>query len=99
MRGLPESTVFIIARDPEQPSPPIAAVRRRTSELPTEISITDADAMIPGRVPSAFATLEIVARISLSGQPIAQSGDWYGQQIIQANSASPVQIVIDQQVP
>ena len=28
------ATVFVIARDPAQPSPPIAAVRRRANELP-----------------------------------------------------------------
>ena len=64
---LQDATVFIIARDPEQPSPPIAAVRRRLSELPADVAISDSDAMIPGRVPSAFSRLEIIARISISG--------------------------------
>ena len=66
---LPESTVFVIARDPNQPSPPIAAVRRRLSELPAVVSIGDSDAMIPGRVPSAFANLEIVARVAHLASP------------------------------
>ena len=96
--GLPDTTVFVIARDPNQPSPPIAAIRRRLSELPADISLSDADAMIPGRVPSGFSTLEIVARVSLSGEPIAQSGDWYGQGTIDTTAADNVQIVIDQQV-
>ncbi|MGI9205942.1 MAG: tetratricopeptide repeat protein [Woeseiaceae bacterium] len=96
---LPDTTVFVIARDPNQPSPPIAAVRRRLSELPAEINIGDSDAMIPGRVPSGFAQLEILARVSLGGQPIAASGDWFGQQVIETNSASTVDITIDQQVP
>ena len=39
--GLPDATVFIIARDPNQPSPPIAAVRRRLSELPMEVALSD----------------------------------------------------------
>ena len=97
--GLPESTVFVIARDPNQPSPPIAAVRRRLSELPAIISIDDSDAMIPGRVPSAFANLEIVARVSVTGEPIAQTGDWFGQQLIESSAVEPVDLVIDQQVP
>ena len=95
----PESTVFIIARDPAQPSPPIAAVRRRAAELPAYVPIGDADAMIPGRVPSGFAQLEIVARVSMSGQPIAQSGDWFGQQTISTAEANEVSIIIDEQVP
>lgn len=96
---LPNATVFVIARDPNQPSPPIAAVRRQLSELPAEIQIGDSDAMIPGRVPSGFAQLEILARVSLGGQPIAASGDWFGQQIIETSSVSSVDITIDQQVP
>lgn len=94
-----DATVFIIARDPAQPSPPLAAVRRRVSELPSVVPIGDADAMIPGRVPSGFASIEIVARVSMSGQPIAQPGDWFGQQVVDTSSAEAVQITIDQQVP
>jgi cytochrome c-type biogenesis protein CcmH len=97
--NLPDTTVFIIARDPNQPSPPIAAVRRRLSELPATIEIGDSDAMIPGRVPSGFANLEIVARVSLSGQPVAQPGDWYGQEQVTTPANGTVDIVIDQQVP
>jgi len=55
--------------------------------------------MIPGRVPSGFDRLEIIARVSLSGQPIASSGDWFGQQIIDTAASDSVQLVIDQQVP
>jgi len=91
--------VFVIARDPAQPSPPIAAVRRQVSELPAVVSIGDSDAMIPGRVPSAFSPLEIVVRVSLSGQPIASTGDWFGDAIVNTQDAREVQISIDQQVP
>jgi cytochrome c-type biogenesis protein CcmH len=94
-----DSTVFIIARDPAQPSPPIAAVRRQAAELPASVGIGDSDAMIPGRVPSGFAQLEIVARVSMSGQPIAQTGDWFGQQTISTADSKEVSVIIDQQVP
>ena len=97
--ALPDSTVFIIARDPAQPSPPIAAVRRRLSELPGTITISDADAMLPGRVPSSFAQIEFLARISVTGEPIAASGDWYGQKIIDTSNVQSVDIVIDTLVP
>jgi len=93
-----DATVFIIARDPAQPSPPIAAVRRRVSELPAEVTIGDSDAMIPGRVPSGFAELELVARVSMSGQPVAQAGDWFGELRVKTADSGAVSIVIDQQV-
>jgi cytochrome c-type biogenesis protein CcmH len=94
-----DSTVFIIARDPAQPSPPIVAVRRRTDELPAYVAISDSDAMIQGRIPSGFAQLEIVARVSMSGQPVAQSGDWFGQQTISTVEANEISVIIDEQVP
>jgi cytochrome c-type biogenesis protein CcmH len=93
------TTVFIIVRDPAQPSPPIAAVRRQTDELPAYVAIGDSDAMVPGRVPSGFAQLEIVARVSMSGQPSAQSGDWFGQQTISTAESSEISVIIDEQVP
>ena len=95
----PASTVFLIARDPAQPSPPIAAVRLKAAELPADYTLTDADAMIPGRVLSGFTQLEIVARASSSGQPIAQPGDWFGRSEIDTTDNRTLSIVIDQQVP
>ena len=95
----PNATVFVIARDPAQPSPPIAAVRRLASELPFVVSLSDADSMIPGRVISNYNELEIVVRASSSGQPIAQSGDWYGDSRIDTEASRSLDIVIDRQVP
>jgi cytochrome c-type biogenesis protein CcmH len=97
--SIPNTTVFIIARDPAQASPPIAVVRSQVSELPAKIQISDSDAMIPGRVPSGFERLEIVARVSMTGQPIASSADWYGQETIEPAISNAVNIEIDQQVP
>lgn len=94
-----DSTVFIIARDPAQPSPPIAAVRRRAAELPIYVPIGDSDAMTPGRLPSAFAQLEIVARVSTSGEPMARPGDWFGQQIVSTAESNEVSVIIDKQIP
>lgn len=95
----PNATVYVIARDPAQPSPPIAAARRKANELPINITMTDADAMIPGRLLSGFQTLEIVARVSASGQPIAQAGDWYGSVEIDTANQRQLSILVDQQVP
>ncbi|MEX2125793.1 MAG: tetratricopeptide repeat protein [Woeseia sp.] len=92
------AVVYIVARDPAAPSPPIAAVRRTVSELPALVSLSDADAMIPGRLLSAFDRLEIVARVSVSGEPIAQPGDWYGEHTISRPGTAPVEIVIEQQL-
>lgn len=94
-----EAAVFIIARDPAQPSPPIAVTRRRLTELPDVVELGDSDSMIPGRSLSAFAEIELVARVSVSGQPMAQSGDWFGSAIVRPAENDSVDLSIQQQVP
>lgn len=93
-----DTVVFIIARDPAQPRPPIAAVRRRAVELPAVVTFSDSDAMIPGRLLSGFSELEIIARVSMSGQPVAQPGDWYGDKIVRPSELAEISIVIDREV-
>jgi cytochrome c-type biogenesis protein CcmH len=66
--------------------------------LPATVTLGDADAMIPGRLPSNFERLEIIARASLSGEPVQQSGDWYGAQIVTVADSSTVDIVIEHKV-
>ncbi len=95
----PDATVFVIARDPAQPAPPVAVVRRRASELPFDVILNDANAMIPGRVLSNFSNLELIVRASASGQPIAQSGDWFGSQIVDTRTTRSLDIIISRQVP
>ena len=94
----PDSTVFIIAKDPTNPSPPIAVIKRRVIELPLAITLSDADSMIPGRVLSGFSEFVIVARVSISGQPIAQPGDWYGEEIVRPSESSETSIVIERRI-
>ena len=93
------ASVFIIARDPNAPSPPIAVARRMLSELPTVVSLTDAESMVAGRNLSAFVEIEVLARVSLSGGPAAQSGDWFGSMIVRPADSDSVSLTIDQEVP
>ena len=100
MAELPaDAMVFVIARDPAQPSPPIAVTPHRLADLPLVVSLSDRNAMVPGRVLSGFAELEILARVSLSGQPMAQSGDWFGSLVIAPSDTNSVDLIIDQKVP
>ena len=92
-------SVFVIVRDPDSPSPPIAVVRRTVGNLSASVVISDANAMIAGRVPSGFEVLEIIVRVSRSGEPIARSGDWFGQNLVKPKEANAIAVSIDQQVP
>ncbi len=94
-----DANVFIIARDPAQPSPPIAVDRVRLSDLPTVISLGDAQSMVAGRALSGFDEFELLARVSLSGSPAAASGDWFGSLIVRPADNRSVFLAIDQQVP
>jgi cytochrome c-type biogenesis protein CcmH len=94
-----EATVFVIARDPNAPSPPIAVIRRRLSELPTTVELRDQDSMIPGRSLSGFAEFELVARVSVSGEPVARSGDWFASAIVNPSESRDVNLAIQEQVP
>ncbi len=94
-----DANVFVIARDPAQPSPPIAVSRLRVSELPAQVSLGDSQSMVAGRELSAFEEFELLARVSLSGSPAATSGDWFGSLIVRPADSNSVILSIDQQVP
>ncbi|NCF72720.1 MAG: tetratricopeptide repeat protein [Gammaproteobacteria bacterium] len=94
-----DATVYVIARDQAMPSPPIAVAPRRLSQLPTIVELSDVNAMVAGRPLSLFSEFEVVVRVSLSGSPAAQPGDWFGSLIATANSGQIIDLVIDQKVP
>jgi len=93
------ATAFLIARDPAQPSPPIAVKLLNTSELPITVNLADADSMMAGRALSGFAEIELLVRVSMSGQRTQQSGDWIGIQVVKPAEDKNVILLIDQQVP
>jgi cytochrome c-type biogenesis protein CcmH len=93
----PNAQLFIIARAPEG-GPPLAVIRRPPSVLPGEFSLSDADSMIQGRSLAAYPELSVVARISMSGQPVAQPGDWQAEAVVRPGEAATVALVIDEVV-
>lgn len=94
-----DASVFVIARDPAAPSPPIAVSRHRVSDLPTLVSLSDAQSMVEGRNLSMFAEIELLARVSLSGTPGAASGDWFGSLLVRPADGDSVVLTINKQVP
>jgi len=92
-----QAQLFILARAPEG-GPPIAVIRRPASAVPGEFSLSDADSMIQGRSLSAYPEITVVARLSMSGQPTAQPGDWQAEAVLRPSEAPTVALVIDQVV-
>lgn len=91
------ATLFVLARQPGVAGPPIAAVRASAQQLPASLRISDADTMITGRTLAGLDAVELVARVSNGGGPIAASGDLFGQATWTAGDEErSVTIVIDQ---
>ncbi|MDH0645642.1 c-type cytochrome biogenesis protein CcmI [Pseudomonas sp. GD03858] len=73
----PDDTVFIFARASNGPPMPVAAKRVTVAQLPIEVELSDADAMMPQMKLSDFAEVQLVARVSRAGVPTR--GEWKGQ--------------------
>ncbi len=95
----PTTPIFVIARDPGAPMPPVAVRRLLASDLPTRIELTDADAMLPGRPLSRLAEVELLARASLSGGASARSGDLESPAMVIKPGAGPIVLRIHRPVP
>jgi cytochrome c-type biogenesis protein CcmH len=76
-RVAPGTPVFIYAKVPDAPGPPVAVMRTVTGAWPLHFKLDDSMAMMPGRKLSDFDTVTVEARISVSGDAIAKRGDLY----------------------
>ncbi|MGW7774968.1 c-type cytochrome biogenesis protein CcmI [Pseudomonas machongensis] len=85
----PDDTVFIFARASNGPPMPLAAKRVTVAQLPIEVQLSDADAMMPQMKLSDFAEVQLVARVSRAGQPT--QGEWIGQSAPLATRGQPAQ--------
>lgn len=90
--------LFVFVRDPGQPGPPLAA-KRLASRFPQTVELTPADSMVPGRAFSAGQKVQVVARIARSGNPMAGSGDPFGEAAYLVGHDGLVNIVIDHVTP
>ncbi|MGR6034724.1 MAG: c-type cytochrome biogenesis protein CcmI [Candidatus Nitrosoglobus sp.] len=95
------STVFIFARAAKGPPMPLAVVRKQVKDLPLTVVLDDSKAMAPSFRMSNFNEFQVGARISWSGNPIPQSGDFEGfvDGTLPATPPGPVLVTINQRVP
>lgn len=97
----PSTTVFVYARAWQGPKMPLAIQKLTVQDLPMQVRLDESMAMAPGMTIKQFDQLELVARISKSGTPAPQSGDWQGSVgPIKLNDLDgPVALTISEQVP
>lgn len=92
------AALFILARAPGG-GPPLAVIRKPPSAVPGQFTLSDANSMIPGRSLADFEEVTLIARLSRTGQPQEQPGDWYAQTSYRPKEgAGTVALVIDQVV-
>ena len=90
--------LFVLVRDPRQAGPPLA-VKRLTSSFPQTVELTTSDSMLPNHTFAAGQLVEVVARVSRSGNPIGSSGDPFGLAAHRVGEGGVVDIVIDHVTP
>lgn len=95
----PTDRVFIFAQAPQGPKMPIASLKIDSKQLPYRFTLDDSMSMSPNDKLSNHAEVTISARISKSGQAMAQSGDLQGKIGPVKLGQQGVAIVIDTVVP
>ena len=88
--------LFVYARAENGPPMPLAVARLDASQLPTTVTLTDAMSMLPSMKLSSVPRVVIGARISHSGNAVAQAGDLEGDGgTVDVDGKTPVKVVID----
>lgn len=94
----PTDTVFIFARASAGPRMPLAAMRIAASELPKEFTLDDAMGMAGAKLSTASEVV-VEARVSRTGNALAQPGDLFGRSAPVKPGATGLSITIDQVIP
>lgn len=93
LRG--DAQVFVIAREAGGAPMPVAVEKHAVSELPFTATLDDGDSPMPTRRLSQLREVEVVARLSASGNAMAQEGDVESAPVRVALPAKqPVELVI-----
>ena len=95
----PTDIVFILARAAQGPKMPLAVLRKQVKDLPLKFTLDDSMAMQPQLKLSGFEQVVVVARVSKSGTPMAQSGDLQGLTESVKPGAKDLNVVIDSVMP
>src|SRR5580658_2703595 len=90
--------LFVFVRDPRAAGPPLA-VKRLEAHFPQTVELSSSDAMLAGHGMQVGQDVEIVARISSSGGPLARSGDPFGSVAYHVGASGAVNVMVDRLTP
>jgi cytochrome c-type biogenesis protein CcmH len=97
-RLVSEAPLFVFAREPGSQGPPLAAKRLTSTAIGSQVHLSPADSMMPGRVLVKGQQVSITARVSFSGQPMPAEGDLYGELSYDVGRDGVRNLVIDRVV-
>ena len=98
-RIAPDDTLFIFAKAVSGPPMPLAIIRARAGDLPRSFSLDESMAMMPTMSMANFSEVIVGARISKTGNAMAESGDLQGMSQPVAVGSDGLTITIDTVVP
>ena len=91
------ASLFVFVQGPDGGAP--LAVKRSSATLPQDVVLSADNAMIAQHAVRPGQKVIVVARISVSGSPLARSGDLYGQIHYVAGKTGPRSLEIDKLSP
>jgi len=94
-RLVSEAALFVFAREPGSQGPPLAVKRLTSSAIGTQVQLSSADSMMPGRVLAKGQRVSVTARVSFGGQPVPSTGDLYGELSYDVGRDGARNLVID----
>lgn len=86
----PGAGLYLIARRPGGPPMPVAVQKRPLEVFPIQATLTDADSLMPTAKLSSLEEVELVARISISGDATPRPGDLESAPTVVANGPDAV---------
>jgi len=95
----PDDSLYVFARAKTGPRAPLATLRLQVKDLPAAFTLNDSMARSGVQLSSFPDEVIVGARISKSGSPMPQSGDFQGLSQPVRIGASGISVVIDQQLP
>lgn len=95
-----DTPVFLVARDVDGNRPPLAIAQTTLGALPRTLTLSDAQAMTASARLSQADRVDLVARVSATGQATPQSGDLYGRlDGVEVAGSATLALDIDHAVP
>lgn len=94
-----DASLFVIARQPGGPPMPVAVEKLAAKDFPVEVTLDDGDSPMPTMKLSQLDRVEVLARVSASGNAMPQSGDFEAVARQAGKDSGAIELVIDQVRP